>query len=246
MGAMPEEIDGVAGLLYDRLEVITGKRTYYTGFIKGIRTVVVFSRWGKVAAAATAATLIHKFNITDMLFTGVAGAIHPDLNIGDIVIGKKLFQHDLDARPLINRFEIPLLGINHTESDTHWVSMAEKAVDSLFESKSLHRVISDHNIEAFCLSNPRKYTGSIASGDRFFSESDHKKQLQAVLPDILCVEMEGAAVAQVCYENDVPFAVIRTISDDADEHSPVNFTEFIKKIASAYSTEIIKNIYSQL
>ena len=89
MGAMPEEIDGVAGLLHDRQEVVTGKRTYYTGSINGMRTIGVFSRWGKVAAAATAATLVHKFGITDLLFTGVAGAIHPDLRIGDIVIGSK-------------------------------------------------------------------------------------------------------------------------------------------------------------
>lgn len=246
MGAMPEEIEGVARLLTDRQEITTGNRTYYTGCLNGIQTVVVFSRWGKVAAAATAATLIHKFNITDLLFTGVAGAIQKDLNTGDIVIGTHLIQHDLDARPLIRQYEIPLLGITYTEADQGWVTMAENAVQDLLGSRNLHDVIDDSDIEAFGLRHPSWYSGVIASGDVFFYKSVQKDNLQLALPDILCVEMEGAAVAQVCYESDIPFAVIRTISDGADEQSPLSFARFIKKVASIYSAEIIKSIYNQL
>lgn len=246
MGAMPEEIEGASRLLSDSHEIKTGNRTYYSGYLNGISTVVVFSRWGKVAAAATVATLIHKFGITDLIFTGVAGGIHHELNIGDIVIGNKLVQHDLDARPLIKQYEIPLLGLTHTEADPEWLIRAEYAVSSLFNSKGLHHVISAPDIDAFSLHNPKWKTGTIASGDQFFYLSDQKKQLQTELPETLCVEMEGAAVAQVCHESGIPFVVIRTISDDADEHSPDNFPRFIKKIASTYSTEIIKNIYSQL
>jgi adenosylhomocysteine nucleosidase len=79
MGAMPEEINGVTALLTNVREFSSGRRTYYTGQYNGINTVVVFSRWGKVAAATTVSTLIHEFNITELLFTGVAGAIHPEL-----------------------------------------------------------------------------------------------------------------------------------------------------------------------
>ncbi len=245
MGAMPEEIDGVVGLLSECQEVSTGKRTYFTGKINGINTVVVFSRWGKVAAATTAATLVHRFNVTGLLFTGVAGAVHSGLRTGDIVIAKRLVQHDLDARPFIKQFEIPLLNKIYVEADAQLAAMAEKAVDRLLENKSFHRIISQEDMADFNLSDPKVFTGDIASGDQFFYNSHQKKMLQSVLPDILCVEMEGAAVAQVCYENDTPFAVIRTISDDADEHSPVSFPAFVKKIASLYSAEIIKNIYSQ-
>src|SRR6478752_8004470 len=109
MGAMPEEIDGVVALLDNCTEFSIGQRTYYSGQINDIDTVVVFSRWGKVAAATTVSALIHHFQITELIFTGVAGAIKDNLKIGDIVLAKRLIQHDMDARPLMNQFEIPLL-----------------------------------------------------------------------------------------------------------------------------------------
>lgn len=246
MGAMPEEIEGVAKLLTGRQELTTGNRTYYSGYLNGIHTVVVFSRWGKVAAAATAATLIHKFHITDLLFTGVAGAIQPEMNTGDIVIGTKLIQHDLDARPLIQQFEIPLLGITYIQADAGWVKKAENAVQILLDSRNLHAVLDDKDLQAFGLTHPKWYSGAIASGDAFFYKPDQRHDLLSGLPGILCVEMEGAAVAQVCYESNIPFAVIRTISDGADEQSPLDFARFTKKVASIYSAEIVKSIYSQL
>ncbi len=110
LGAMPEEINGIVSLLKDKTEVVKGMRTYYLGSINNIEVVVVFSRWGKVASATTVTHLIVEFGITELFFTGVAGAINPDLNIGDIVIASSLIQHDLDARPIMKRFEIPLLG----------------------------------------------------------------------------------------------------------------------------------------
>src|SRR6188768_1427880 len=108
LGAMPEEISGIVSLLKEKTEVLKGMRTYYSGTINHVEVVVVFSRWGKVASATTATHLIVEFGITQLFFTGVAGAIHPNLNIGDIVIADSLVQHDLDARPIMSRFEIPL------------------------------------------------------------------------------------------------------------------------------------------
>src|SRR6187431_3596464 len=110
LGAMPEEINGIVALLDDKTEVVKGMRTYYLGTINEVEVVVVFSRWGKVASATTVTHLIVEFGITQLFFTGVAGAINPELNIGDIVIASSLIQHDLDARPIMDRFEIPLLG----------------------------------------------------------------------------------------------------------------------------------------
>ncbi len=80
MGALPEEINDVTSLMFDYKEETLGMRTYYSGKINNIDTIVVFSRWGKVAAAATVATLILEYEITELIFTGVAGGIHPDLN----------------------------------------------------------------------------------------------------------------------------------------------------------------------
>ncbi len=245
MGAMTEEISGVSALLTGCREVTSGRRTYYVGKIDGIDTVVVFSRWGKVAAATTVSTLIHEFNITELLFTGVAGAIHPSLSIGDIVVAKRLIHHDLDVRPILKQYEIPLLNLTWLETDEFRLNSAEKAINTLLGNKNLHAAIDEAELEKFNIVDPKLFTGDVASGDQFFFKSSQKHALHAQLPDVLCVEMEGAAVAQVCFEHDVPFTVIRTISDDADESSPVNFAEFIKEVASKYSVEIIKNIYRQ-
>nr|WP_315147017.1 5'-methylthioadenosine/adenosylhomocysteine nucleosidase [uncultured Flavobacterium sp.] len=246
MGAMPEEIDGVVALLSNCVAVSMGKRTYFSGQINGIETVVVFSRWGKVAAATTATTLIHEFKITELLFTGVAGAISSELKIGDIVLGKRLIQHDMDARPLMKQYEIPLLSKTYFETDSTHLITASKAINTVFENKSLHSVIGEQDLIEFNISQPKLVIGDIASGDQFFSTNEQKHNLNSQLPNVLCVEMEGAAVAQVCYEYEIPFSIIRTISDVADETAHIDFPSFIKKISSKYAAEIIKNIYNQL
>jgi len=243
MGAMPEEIKDVILLLTNCKERIIGKRNYFSGHINGIETVVVFSRWGKVAAAATVSALIHEFGITELFFTGVAGAISPELKIGDIVVAKQLVQHDMDARPLMQQYEIPLLSKTFFETDFTQLHIVSKAINELIESKSLHRVIGDEALQQFNINKPKLYIGDIASGDQFFSGQFQKHALNFQLPTILCVEMEGAAVAQVCYEYEVPFSIIRTISDTADDQSHIDFPSFIKKISGKYSSEIIKNIY---
>jgi len=245
MGAMPEEINGVIALLSNCKTYSIGKRTYFSGQINGIDTVVVFSRWGKVAAATTVTTLIQEFKITDLLFTGVAGAISSDLKIGDIVLGSRFVQHDMDARPLMEQYEIPLLSKSYFESsDTHLLK-ASKAIEIVINNDSLHKVVSKVDLMEFCISKPKLFIGDIASGDQFFSSDKQKQYLKSQLPNVLCVEMEGAAVAQVCFEYDIPFSIIRAISDTADNHSHIDFQSFINKVSSKYSTEIIKNIYNQ-
>lgn len=246
MGAMPEEIENVVGLLSDVSEYSMGKRTYYKGILNKIETVVVFSRWGKVAAATTVTTLIHEFKITHLLFTGVAGGIHPKLNIGDIVLAKRLIQYDMDARPLMQQYEIPLLLKTYFNSDELLNKQSENAIKHLLENNHLNEVITSENLIAFNITQPKLYCGDIASGDQFFSKNQQKQNLHNNLPDVLCVEMEGAAVAQVCYEYNIPFTVIRTISDVADDSSHIDFPLFIQKIAKNYSVEIIKNIYTHL
>jgi len=243
MGAMPEEITGVLDLLTERHEISKGMRTYYIGKINSVPVVAVFSRWGKVAAATTVANLILDFNISELIFTGVAGAISNELNIGDIVIGRRFVQHDLDARPMIERFEIPVLGMTHILSPEKNIEIAHHAIQELFTKNHLREVLSDKELKDFKIINPKVITGDIASGDKFFSSNADKHNLQIILPDTLCVEMEGAAVAQVCYEYGIPFTIIRTISDSADDNSHVDFQSFIQHIASKYSVEIIKNIF---
>ena len=243
MGAMPEEIEGVVKLLSGIHSSSHAGRVYYEGSINNIKTIVVISGWGKVAAAATVSTLIHRFNITELIFTGVAGAVNPKLKIGDIVIGSRLLQHDMDARPFITQYEIPLLKKTFFECHTQQLLIAGDAVADLLQNDNLHAVISSEELRQFSIEKPQLYFGDIASGDQFFSDETKKQQLLENLPGTLCVEMEGAAVAQVCYENEIPFTVVRTISDAAGEGSHIDFAAFIKKIAGRYSAGVIKNIF---
>lgn len=246
MGAMPEEIHTITELLTDLKTREIGGRTYYSGLLHSVQCVVVFSRWGKVAAATTVTTLILKFNITELFFTGVAGAIHPELNIGDIVIGRRLIQHDMDARPLMPRFEIPLLGVSYFESPEKYVNAASKIINDLFTQQHLKKVISTEDLNTFNIHNPKLVVGDIASGDQFFASNEAKQNLLNVLPNVRCVEMEGAAVAQVCSEYKIPFTIIRTISDSANENAHIDFPAFIKGISSKYSREMVKMYVAEI
>jgi len=188
--------------------------------------------------------LIENFGVTEIIFTGVAGALHADLKIGDIVLGKRLVQHDMDARPIMKRFEIPLLQKTFFEADPERLELASRAITGLLTEKTLHQLFPEDVRAKFSINCPRLFTGDIASGDQFFSSQDQKEALHNELPSILCVEMEGAAVAQVCYEHDIPFTIIRTISDSANDNAHIDFPSFIKSVASKYSAEIIRNIVS--
>ena len=243
MGAMPEEITGIIDLLTGRTEHTIGMRTYYTGKLNSTDAVVVFSRWGKVAAAATVSTLILEFRITHLLFTGVAGAISPQLNIGDIVVATRCIQHDMDARPIMERYEIPLLGKTWFNCDAQLQTIAENAVSDMLQNNHLHEIITTEELQRFRIETPKVLSGDIASGDKFFANNDDKHHLAEKLPSILCIEMEGAAVAQVCYEYNIPFIIIRTISDAADDQSAIDFPSFINSISSRYSVQVIKNIF---
>lgn len=244
MGAMPQEIDGVIALLENPVRRVIGMRAYTSGTINGVNTVVVFSRWGKVAASATVATLIHVFNITELVFTGVAGAIDPTLNIGDIVIAKRLYQHDMDARPLMQQFEIPLLGKTYFECDDAELESIKEAMSPLIINNVLKETIGAEALAEFGIVTPNLHIGDIASGDQFFAANQQKTNLRNALPTILCVEMEGAAVAQVCFEHKIPFTIIRTISDAADEQSHIDFPKFIEEVSSKYSVCIIQQLYA--
>jgi adenosylhomocysteine nucleosidase len=240
MGAMPEEVEGILADMQDRKEVKMAMRTFHVGKLHNRDCVVVFSRWGKVAAASTASILIHHFQVKSILFTGVAGGLHADVQIGDIVIGRNFYQHDMDARPLLKEFEIPLLGINHFKGSTEQILNAETLLKSQLAKHTLLLEIDERSKEKFGLHQPKLLVGDIASGDRFFASAQDKQLLMKKLPELLCVEMEGSAVAQVAYEHEIPFLVIRTISDSANDHSAIDFLSFIKEIASNYSRLIVR------
>ncbi|MBN2637955.1 MAG: 5'-methylthioadenosine/adenosylhomocysteine nucleosidase [Bacteroidales bacterium] len=241
MGAMQEEIAHLVEALADHQEETSGKRIYHTGTLYGVSVVVVFSRWGKVAAASTVTHLLLRYQVQEIIFTGVAGAVNPELQIGDVVVGEKLFQHDMDARPLMDRYEIPLLKRNFFESNHRLKTLAFDASQRFLEE--IVAEIKPEEIIRFNITEPKVVFGNIASGDRFIAiESDISEMLTS-LPDLACVEMEGAAVAQVCYEHNLPFVIIRTISDVVGVHTDTDVMAFIQSVASHYSNGIIRNLF---
>src|SRR5262245_50810337 len=106
-----------------------GARIYSHGSLYGKDAILVCSRWGKVASASTATTLIETGDVDLILFTGVAGAISADLRIGDVVIGNRLVQHDLDARPLYSRYEVPQLEVDHFPVEPEYVHLAMRSAE---------------------------------------------------------------------------------------------------------------------
>ncbi len=240
LGAMAQEIDEVKALLTNKTVVKIANREFVVGKINGIACVVAFSKWGKVAATITATLLIQEFGVTDLFFIGTAGALADGLKVGDIVISKRLVQHDLDARPMISRFELPLLNRVYVDSNPELTELGGKAVSSLLQ-KGVEHMVGEEAVKEFNLA-PTLYFGDIASGDQFINSDEKREEILGLLPDVLCVEMEGAAVAQVCLEFGTPFTVIRTISDTANHNARVDFGKFIIEVANAYSRAIVQEI----
>jgi adenosylhomocysteine nucleosidase len=245
ISALYEEQQGLVEAMQGPYKLIHGKREYWSGKLGEIDAVCVLSRIGKVAAAMTATTLVEKFGVTHILFTGVAGAGDKSVQVGDIVIAESLVQHDMDASPLFPRFEVPLTGQTHFLPDPQMSLGLASAAHGFLETE-LAEAISETERAVFRLDRPRVHRGLIASGDQFVSTAAEIKRLGAALPGLVAVEMEGAAVAQVCVELDVPFAVIRAISDNANENAATDFMRFVKSVAARYAFYIVRRFCRDL
>jgi adenosylhomocysteine nucleosidase len=244
ISALAEEQQGLVEAMQGPYKLIHGQRTYWVGQLWEIDAVCVLSRIGKVAAAVTATTLVEKFGVTHILFTGVAGAGDKSVRVGDIVVAESLVQHDMDASPLFPRFEVPLTGLTHFAAD-HSLSTRLADAAHAFLDDEFARVIAPQEKAVFGLTRPRVYRGLIASGDQFMDDPAHINRLNVDLPGLVAVEMEGAAVAQACYELNIPCAVMRTISDNANENAATDFLRFVKSVAAQYAYHIVRRFCRQ-
>lgn len=246
---MPEEIRELGKVMRVTSSQVIGRREYRTGSIDASshEVVTVFSRWGKVAAASTATTLIDRFGCELLIFTGVAGAASAEVQLGDIVIADRLVQHDVDASGTgyFKRFEIPLLDEQIFDVDASLVDAATSAAKDFAQSLPSPE-ISAALLESFGLSVPQVHRGLIASGDQFINREEYVAELSDLLGPIACVEMEGAAVAQVAFEHGVPLIVIRSISDRADGNAHLDFPRFVADLASHYSAGIVTRLLAAL
>lgn len=240
LGAMPQEVAVMMRAMTVHRATEVGMRTFYEGTWAGQEIVLALSRVGKISAAVTTLLLLERFGVSHVICTGVAGAVDPRLRIGDIVIADRLLQHDMDARPLFPQYEIPLLGRTEFRaplSDSAFGAALSYAVEGF------SRDVPEEQRAAFGITQPAVHRGLIISGDQFIADSDRTSALREALPEALCTEMEGAAVAQVCYEmGETPFAVIRVISDQADHAAAVDFQRFMNEVAEHVTGGIVHNL----
>jgi adenosylhomocysteine nucleosidase len=215
-----------------------GGRDYHEGRLFGRPCVLALSRVGKVAAATTAAGLIHAYEVGAILNVGVAGGAATAVKVGDIVVGETLLQHDLDARPIFPRYEVPLTGMSHFAADPV-ISAALSDAVTAFLAEDLFRLPVEIR-DQFSLASPRLHQGLIISGDQFVNGHDAVAALRRDLPEALAIEMESGAIAQVCHDYGVPCAVLRIISDSADDNAHVDFPAFLRAVASYYSHHILR------
>lgn len=244
MGALHEELAGMLEAMPDERRLQVAGRTFWCGRWQGQEVVAVLSRVGKVAAATTATALIERFGVNQIVFTGVAGGIGQEVRVGDVVVASGFVQHDMDASPLFARHEVPLYGRTVFETDVALSSQLAHAARDVLADVGQH--VQAQSVQAFALQRAQCHQGLVATGDRFVSSSAECRALQQSLPQALAVEMEGAAVAQVCFDYGVPFAALRTISDRADDDAHTDFGRFVTEVASHYSVAVLSQWLRQL
>jgi adenosylhomocysteine nucleosidase len=233
LSALPEEQTGLIELLEKPQCVQRAGRAFWCGTVHKHPVVLALSRVGKVAAATTATTLIEHFGVRSIVFTGVAGGLAAHVQVGDVVIGTQYVQHDMDATPLFARYEVPLYGRSHFDAD-----------------KTLTATVLEAACAQFTLANGSKdinvHQGLIASGDSFVHSAAEVQALRTALPEALCVEMEGAAVAQVSFDYQIPFVAVRTISDRADDSAHIDFQQFVRDVAGPYAVRLVDALMRKL
>ena len=237
VSAMHEELAAVLSRMPDEQKTVVAGREFWIGHWHGHEVVAVLSRIGKVAAATTTTLLMERFDVDRVIFTGTAGGLSAQARVGDVVVAHAFLQHDMDASPLFPRHEVPLTGMTRFPTDAKLTAVLAQAAPLALQDL-LHQVPREQWLD-IDLPAARVHQGLIVSGDRFVATGDESEALQRDLPDALCVEMEGAAVAQVCHDYGVPLAAVRTISDRADDAAHVDFMRFIRHIASHYSAAVL-------
>lgn len=244
VSALHEELSAVLDLLPDEHRSVVAGREFWRGHLHGYEVVAVLSGIGKVAAATTATLLIERFKVDHVLFTGVAGGLGPGVRVGDMVVADAFLQHDMDASPLFPRHEVPGTGLARFPSDAALTATLVRAARATLAD--LPHVLAPAVRQAFGLEAPRLHQGLLVSGDRFIATTAESRALQQALPDALAVEMEGAAFAQVCRDFGVPLAVVRTVSDRADDAAHVDFLRFLRGVASPYSAAVLAHFFKAL
>lgn len=248
LSALPEEQGSLMSALQAPERITHAGRSFWRGRLQGQPVVLALSGIGKVAAATTATVLAERLGAERIVFTGVAGGLGEDVQVGDVVVAGDFLQHDMDASPIFPRWELPGYGRARMSCDAVLSAM-------LFEAANAYLAMDGsgfypENAGVSHSHAARVHQGLIVSGDRFVSTSAESGALRQALAAaghaVLAVEMEGAAVAQVCHDYGLPFAAVRTISDRADDSAHVDFPHFVTHVASRYADGIVHGLLKML
>ena len=226
IGAMDVEVKKLREMMKDPETQTVAGMTFYQGTIKGKAVVVVRSGIGKVNAAVCTQILVDDFGVDYVINTGIAGSLKAEINIADIVISSDVLHHDMDASgfgyPL---GQIPRMDVLSFEADKHLIDVAKEACAKVLPEIGTH-------------------IGRVVSGDQFISDKAVKERISANF-DGYCTEMEGAAMAQAAHLNQIPFIILRAISDKADQEAAGSYEEF-EKAAIKHIVRLVLGILDRM
>ena len=226
IGAMDEEVKRLKELMQNVQIKSIASMDFYEGYFEKVPLVVVRSGIGKVNAALCTQILIDRYDIEIVINTGVAGSLRNEIDIADIVLSTEALQHDMDARGFgYEMGVIPRMDKSIFTADIKLVNLAKKVCSEVLPSLGVH-------------------TGRVLSGDQFISDTKKKEWLVNTF-DRYCTEMEGAAIAQAAYLNNIPFLIIRAISDKADQSAEMVYSEF-EELAIDNTVKLLTELIKQI
>lgn len=220
--------------------VNVGMRTFFVGSLYGKEVCLAQSNIGKVAAGVTVAIMATNFKVDGIVFTGTAGSVSGECDLGDIIIADKLVQHDFDI-PWGPMFRIPIVEKSYFETDKALSEKLMKAAEN-YIANDMKNEIPESVMREFSLSGMKTHTGTVASGDVFVRTAEKKNFIRENVENVKCTEMEGAAAAQAAFEFGIPMAVARIISDKADEDGEFSYDRFVETASSLISAGIVRNL----
>ena len=225
IGAMEEEVELLRKALENPKVTTIANSEYTIGTYHNKEVILLKSGIGKVNAAMSTTILLHEFKPDVVINTGSAGGYDPNLDVGAIIISDEVRHHDVDVTIFDYEMgQVPQMPAAF-KSDEHLMKVAQEAVNE----------IGEHQVGV----------GLVCSGDSFMNDPERVEKVRTYFPQMKAVEMEAAAVAQVCYQFKTPFVVIRALSDIAGKESNISFDEFLP-VAAKHSTEIVLKTIEKL
>lgn len=226
IGAMDLEVEELKSKMSVANIVKKAKMDFYEGTLNGAEVVIVRCGIGKINAALCVQILADVFSVSHIINTGVAGSLNAKLDIGDILISKDALHHDMDVTIFGYALgEVPQMGFREFKADENLIALAKASCEKV--NPDLHTLV-----------------GRVVSGDQFISSKEVKERLISTFQGD-CAEMEGASIAHGAYLNDIPFVIIRAISDKADDSAEMDYPTFEKE-AARHSARLVEDLVAAI